>query len=339
MKKRTDEEFKNIMADMFGKEYICEETKYVNNVTPVILLCPKHGLFKRIPTDLTKGKGCQKCSYENLSKERTRWDKNGAIEISKKYSNRSSFKKGDYSAYKLCLNNGWFDEMPWMLPQDKWNKNNYVYAYIDEKNKVAYVGLTCNKQEREWSHRHKSNSSVYKYFTSINCDIPRPIYLEKNLSKVDAQIKEDEWRTIFIKRGYVMLNIGKTGKGVGSIGGNLKKWSKNKVFEESKKYKTRTEFKKSCSRAYNVALKNKWLDEMTWLIPLRLNTKNITREEVFLKAKEFMYKSHFRKNANTYFRIAEKNDWLKEMTWFKKPNRNYQTNNEKVKKKSDTRIN
>ena len=85
MKKRTDEEFKKIMADMFGEEYICEETKYVNNATPVILLCPKHGLFKRIPTDLTKGKGCQKCSYEKLSKERTRWDKNDAIEISKKY--------------------------------------------------------------------------------------------------------------------------------------------------------------------------------------------------------------------------------------------------------------
>ena len=103
MKKRTDEEFKNIMADIFGEEYICEETKYVNNATPVILLCPKHGLFKRIPTDLTKGRGCQKCSYEKLSKERTRWDKNGAIEISKKYPNRRSFKKGDYSAYKLCL--------------------------------------------------------------------------------------------------------------------------------------------------------------------------------------------------------------------------------------------
>lgn len=323
MKKRTQEEFEALITDIFGKKYICDETKYVNNETPVILNCPKHGKFKRIPTQLLKGKGCQKCSYEKLSNERTRWDKNGAFEISKKYTSKSSFKKGDYSAYKLCLKNGWFREMNWLLTKDKWNKGNCVYSYVDKENMVAYVGLTVNKAERHWSHKNKPCSSVYKYFKKMNMEIPDPIYLEENLSKTDAQIKEDEWKNKYIKMGYTMLNIKNTGLGVGSIGGNVKKWTKNKVFNESKKYSSRIEFKKKNSSAYNVALKNKWLDEMTWLIPLRLKTKNITKENVFKKSKEFKYKSHFRKYANTFFKIAEKNNWIKDMHWFIKPKRNY----------------
>ena len=81
-----------------------------------------------------------------------------------------------------------------------------------------------------------------------------------------------------------------------------------------------------CSSAYNVALKNKWLNDMKWLIPLRLKSKNITREDVFEKSKEYKYKSHFRKYANTHFKIAERNDWLKEMIWFTKPKRDYNRN-------------
>lgn len=327
MRKRTQEEFEELICNIFGKEYICDETKYINNETPVILMCPKHGLFKRIPTQLLKGKGCQKCSYEKLSKERTKWSKDEAIEISKKYPNRRSFKKGDCSAYKLCLKNDLFKDMPWMCPKDKWNKNNSVYSYVDEENMVAYVGLTVNKKERHWAHKHKSSSSVYKYFNKINKEIPEPTYLEDDLSKKDAQIKEDEWKNKYIEMGYTMLNIRKTGLGVGSIGGNVKKWTKNKVFEESKKYSSRIEFKKKNSSAYNVALKNKWLDEMTWLISLRLKSKNITKEDVFEKSKEYKYKSHFRIYANTYFKIAEKNNWLKEMFWFVKPKRNYNSVN------------
>ena len=327
MKKRTQEEFEKLISKIFGKEYICSETKYINNEIPVILMCPKHGLFKRIPTQLLKGKGCQKCSYEKLSKERTRWSINEAIEISKEYPNRRSFKKGDYSAYKLCLKNDLFKDMPWMCPKDKWNKNNCVYSYVDEENMVAYVGLTVNKTERHWAHRHNQNSSVYKYFNKINKEIPEPIYLEDNLSKANAQIKENEWRNKYIEMGYTMLNVRKTGLGVGSIGGNVKKWSKNKVFEESKKYRSRIEFKKNCSTAYNLALRNKWIDEMKWLIPLRLKCENITMDDVFEKSKEYKYKSHFRKYANTYFKIAEKNNLLEEMFWFYKPKRNYNSVN------------
>lgn len=43
-------------------------------------------------------------------------------------------------------------------------------------------------------------------------------------------------------------------------------WTKDRVFEESKKYKYRADFKKNNINAYNAAVRNHWLKEMTWLL-------------------------------------------------------------------------
>ena len=40
---------------------------------------------------------------------------------------------------------------------------------------------------------------------------------------------------------------------------------KEKTIEESKKYRSRNEFKHGSCGAYNAARKNKWIDEMLWL--------------------------------------------------------------------------
>ena len=40
---------------------------------------------------------------------------------------------------------------------------------------------------------------------------------------------------------------------------------KENVFEESKKYKSKTEFSEKCSSAYRAARINNWLNEMIWL--------------------------------------------------------------------------
>lgn len=41
-----------------------------------------------------------------------------------------------------------------------------------------------------------------------------------------------------------------------------KKWTRETVFEESKKYSSRSEFKRMSYGAYHTACKNGWLDEM-----------------------------------------------------------------------------
>lgn len=45
-----------------------------------------------------------------------------------------------------------------------------------------------------------------------------------------------------------------------------RKWTRENVFEESKKYSSRSEFKKGSSGAFHIAYINGWLDEMSWLV-------------------------------------------------------------------------
>ena len=44
-------------------------------------------------------------------------------------------------------------------------------------------------------------------------------------------------------------------------------WTQERCFEEAKKYKTRSEFKKGNDSAYSLAMKNDWLKDYTWIAP------------------------------------------------------------------------
>lgn len=46
-----------------------------------------------------------------------------------------------------------------------------------------------------------------------------------------------------------------------------RKWTKEAVFEESKKYTSTTQFVKHAHRAYEKAKDNGWLEDMPWLYP------------------------------------------------------------------------
>lgn len=41
-------------------------------------------------------------------------------------------------------------------------------------------------------------------------------------------------------------------------------WTKENVFAEARKYRTKKEFEKGCGSAYVTARRNGWLSEMTW---------------------------------------------------------------------------
>ena len=97
-----------------------------------------------------------------------------------------------------------------------------------------------------------------------------------------------------------------------------KKWTRETVFEESKKYSSRSEFKKMSSGAFRIAYMNGWLDEMNWLIHPAPKPIKWTREAVFEESKKYLYFSEFnRKNVSAY-EVARKKGWLEEMPWLKR---------------------
>ena len=93
------------------------------------------------------------------------------------------------------------------------------------------------------------------------------------------------------------------------------KWTKEKVFEESRKYTFISEFQKKSSVAYRVSVKNGWLDEMTWLKRQRKKHKIYTKKECIIISKQYQSRSELKRINYTIWDMCRKNGWLDEMTW------------------------
>ena len=70
MKKLTTEDFISKAREVHGDKYDYSKTEYVNNKTPICIICPEHGEFKQTPYPHLRGCGCAKCGekvngYEN----------------------------------------------------------------------------------------------------------------------------------------------------------------------------------------------------------------------------------------------------------------------------------
>ena len=89
-----------------------------------------------------------------------------------------------------------------------------------------------------------------------------------------------------------------------------KKWTKETVFEESKKYSSRSEFKKKKSGAFRIAYMNGWLDEMIWLVRPTAKPIKWTKEAVFEESRKYFIVTEFMNNAVTAYTIAKNNNWL-----------------------------
>ena len=86
-------------------------------------------------------------------------------------------------------------------------------------------------------------------------------------------------------------------------------WNYETCMEESKKYKSRSEFCKGNSRAYKVALKNGWLDEYTWFEDGRIKW---TYETCMEESKKYMSRGEFQIGSKGAYLAAWKNGWIDE---------------------------
>lgn len=245
------------------------------------------------------------------------WTKDRVYSVAKKYTNKNEFKSYEPTAYKWASNYDLLDKLVWMkcptYDDRREAHDSVVYAFVDEKNKVAYVGLTIDEKSRVKSHRNSKNSAVRKYFGK---NIPNPIVLKAELTIDESMFYEDFFKKQYIERGYNILNVAPTGVNVGSIGGLAVWTSKKVVFDEAKKYKSRSEFKRKAGGAYNRARDNGWLDEMTWLKTPSPKVK-WTYEAVLIESRKYTCRKDFERNERSAYAKAAKCGWLEKMTWLK----------------------
>lgn len=63
MKKSTTDEFVEKAKKIHGDKYDYSLVNYVNNTTPVKIVCPTHGVILQTPKSHLRGNGCQLCGY------------------------------------------------------------------------------------------------------------------------------------------------------------------------------------------------------------------------------------------------------------------------------------
>lgn len=179
--------------------------------------------------------------------------KENAIDESKKYSSRAEFCKNSYGAYKKSLKNGWLDEMTWLTKKNVCKDPvDTVYRYYFENENAVYVGRTIYLELRDHQHRTREKDTVYKFAKECNTEIPKIEVLEEGLTVLQGAEREDYWEKYYRNKGFTIINK----QPCGSLGHMCKKWSKEKCFEEAKKYKTRSEFQKNASQAYHLSITN-----------------------------------------------------------------------------------
>lgn len=285
-------------------------------------------------TDFRKAnKGAYNSAWKNHWLEEMDWlaatarepyTKDEVFAIARQYITKIEFRRAASVVYGIAQKKGWLYEMNWFILSPKYDRHNYcIYVYLDNDNKVAYVGLTVDKKRRHFNHStgfdrkgKGTKSPVYLHFQSIGQPVPEPIYLEDRLTAREAQSKEHEWLMKYQQMGYRLLNTAKTGAGIGSLGSASIKWTKPKVFKEAQKYQSRSEFAAKSAGAYTVAVKRGWIDQMHWMKEKWSHpTPKWTKEAVFEESKKYTTRREFEVHANAAYDKALTKGWLDEMPW------------------------
>ena len=92
-----------------------------------------------------------------------------------------------------------------------------------------------------------------------------------------------------------------------------KKWTYEACYEEAKKYKTKIEFHKGSSGAYNAAWENGWLDKFDCFVDGRIKW---TREACYEVALLCKTRREFQIKYRGAYKAAWKHGWLDDYDWF-----------------------
>ena len=233
---------------------------------------------------------------------------------SKKYTSRTEFYKKAHGAYIAAKEQGLLDKMTWLTRQNVYKDPiDTVYRYYFVNENAIYVGRTIHLETRDREHRTRENDTVNEFSRENKTEIPKIEVIESGLTIIQGADRERYWAEYYKDNGFNLINK----QPCGSIGYMSRgKWSKEKCFEEARKYKTRSEFQRNASHAFATAMKKGWINEMDWFpIPKSHPNGYWTKERIIEAAKEYTTKKEFIKNNYAAYYAALKHDVIDELTW------------------------
>lgn len=197
-----------------------------------------------------------------------KWTEESTFAEAKKYLYFSDFSRKSPGAYTMSKKNGWLKSYTWLkrkseidITQNLW----CVYVYLIDQ-KYVYVGLTNDIKRRDYEHKNSKKDHFFNFCEENNLKIPKYKLIKENITGIEAQKLEDDIKNeYFNKPGWIVINVGKTGVGIGSLGSSVQKWDRQSCYNVALKCKTRVEFRRRYPRAYVVSHRNGWFSDYSWL--------------------------------------------------------------------------
>ena len=248
------------------------------------------------------------CSHLKGYKSHNFWTKEECQKESIKYKTKKEFRKNNSWAYRISLNNNWIEDICSHMKVLGNLKKRCIYVY-EFSDKSAYIGLTCNVDERHNEHLKKGSVCNHMKMNSIYTLKKLTDYIDVD----EAKLLEGEFVKKYKLNGWKILNKIKTG----GTGGKDIKWNKEKCYEESLKYLT-TRYFKNCNRSvYNKCKKNKWLKDFKHLTDdinhiVQKPSGYWSKDECYEESLKCKTKKELaRLNATVYNKCC-KNKWINE---------------------------
>lgn len=107
------EEFIKRAIKQHGNKYDYSETKYINALTNVIIICKKHGKFLQNPSIHLQGSNCPRCHFDSLMSSTERFIKKSKKIHGNKYDySKVKYKKSLSPVIIICNKHGEFLQTP-----------------------------------------------------------------------------------------------------------------------------------------------------------------------------------------------------------------------------------
>jgi hypothetical protein len=210
-KNKTTEDFIIELQTIFGNKYDYSKVEYVNAKTKVCIICPIHGEFYAIPSNLLKKSGCPKCTNKKI------FDSDDFISYSTKiHGDKYDYSKVEYVNAKtkvciICPEHGEF----WQRPNDHINKRygcplcNESKLEHEIEQMLLKQKINFERQKRfDWLGKQSLDFYLPQYNIAIECQGSqhfKPIDFFNGVEGYITLLKNDKKKYMLTKKHNVKL--------------------------------------------------------------------------------------------------------------------------------------
>ncbi len=196
------------------------------------------------------------------------WTKERCLEEGKKYKTIKEYQTKNQSSYNAARVNGWLNEFTWFEfrkhPGGYWDYNR---CWEEAKKYDLYIDF--KKHSQRAYQVAKENEWINEYTWLKRQYLPNGYWDDYNNCFKEAEKYES--RISFCKGNKTAYLSARKYKWLDDYTWfKYKKqkpkgyWNYDTCYKEAKKYKSRTELSRNCTRAYLVAIENGWIKDYTW---------------------------------------------------------------------------